>query len=184
MKSDDNPAHSEINKKRALENAEKLDHLYSKVKQLKTEIESYHSEIDELSDRIVKKLIPNHSNSHVVNVDFYVLYELLILNRESLILSMMKMIIQMMKAVMIMIHLSLKRLQLRMLKPTTVVLQIMLKEAMLQLLLVAKVVAIAEAAVAEVIMIKSMILMLLIKIKKQNPTQHSKANCLKRPQIS
>jgi len=65
LKNDDN--NSEINKKRAHENIEKLDVLYNKVKQLKTEIECYHNEIDDLPNRIVKKLLPNHP--HFVNVN-------------------------------------------------------------------------------------------------------------------
>jgi len=60
-----NDESSEATKKRAFENIEKLDVLYNKVKQLKTEIESYHSEIDELPNRIVKKLLPNHP--HIVH---------------------------------------------------------------------------------------------------------------------
>ncbi len=95
------------------------------------------------------------------------------------------MIIQMMKVVMIMIHLSLKKLQLTMLKTTiTLDRKVMLKEAMLQLLFQAKVAVIAEVAVAEAITIKSTTLMLQTKIKRENLTQHSRANCLKKPLIS
>ena len=55
-----------MNKRRLIENTEKLDILYNKIKQLKSEIESYHCEIDGLSERIVKKLLPN--NSHFISV--------------------------------------------------------------------------------------------------------------------
>jgi hypothetical protein len=98
---------------------------------------------------------------------------------------MMMMTIQMMKAVMIMIHLSLKKPQLQITNPiVTLDHHIMLKEVMLQQLLVAKVAVIAEVAVAAVIMIKSMTLILLIKTKRLNLTQHSRVNCLKKPLIS
>ena len=70
LKNDETFENSDTHKKRSLENAEKLDLMYAKVKQLKSEIESYHNEIDDLSDRIIKKLLPNYSQLTNVRIFF------------------------------------------------------------------------------------------------------------------
>jgi hypothetical protein len=61
LKNDENLDDPDLHRKRYLENTEKLDMLYNRVKQLKSEIETYYHDMDDLSDRIVQRLLNNHS---------------------------------------------------------------------------------------------------------------------------
>jgi hypothetical protein len=61
LKNDENLENPDLQRKKYLKNIEKLDLLYNRVKQLKSEIETYYHDMDDLSDRIVQRLINNHS---------------------------------------------------------------------------------------------------------------------------
>lgn len=57
---------SDFNKTKLNENTERIDVVYNSVKQFKSEIESYHDQINGLSDKVLKKLISKKSESRTV----------------------------------------------------------------------------------------------------------------------